>query len=290
MRFCLALSLLFLFSYGNAQELKKPAIIPFTMSPNGHIMITATINGKDGNFIFDTGAGVHLLTKKFADGIDNLKSSNHIHTGHRATGEAITTPIFEVDSMGLGLYHIKNAKVSVYDIDFPLDGLIGLTPFLNHPLTIDFKNKQLIVETDKSFKSRIEKADFEIPIQVKNDRDLEVSIFASILLNDTLELIVGLDSGAGSDVYRFNARYLENFKLDSTAIKSEFRPSYFDPEEGNMYHFVEMQHLSDINKNVIKKNFQATFIEGLIYEGIMGINWIGDILTIDIANKRLLVK
>src|SRR5690606_27308341 len=98
----------------------------------------------------------------------------------------------------------------------------------------------------------------------------------------SLKLNVRLDSGAGFDSYRFNARYLEGLGIDTSAVKKEYRSSYFKPEEGNIYYFSEIPELEDGNGNVRLEDLSATFIEGLIYEGILGINWLGEVITIDI--------
>ena len=76
------------------QEISEQINIPFTQTPNGHIIIPATINGVEGKFIFDTGAGINLLTKKFADNITDLEKTKHFYTGHRATGEEIKSDLW----------------------------------------------------------------------------------------------------------------------------------------------------------------------------------------------------
>ncbi|HEA30489.1 MAG TPA: hypothetical protein ENH91_10920 [Leeuwenhoekiella sp.] len=290
MRFIFLSFYLFLTFSGFAQNLDKPVEIPFNLTPNGHIVIKATVNNVEGDFIFDTGAGVHLLTAKFAEKVKNLKKTTHFHTGHRATGEALETDLWQAKSLDLGALHLENQMVAVYDIEFPLDGLISLTSFTKRAITIDFKQQQLIVETKNSMQERSRSAAFQMPLQITNVRDVEVSISTPVTINDSLEINVGLDSGAGYDVYRFNERYMQMLGVDTATTKNEFKPSYFKPQEGNTYYSTTLKSLSDVGKHVFKKDFKATFIEGLLYEGIMGINWIGEVLTIDIANKRLLVK
>ena len=271
------------------QPLLEKVKIPFTLSPNGHIIINAKINGVDGTFIFDTGAGMNLLTKKFADKITDLEKTHHFHTGHRATGEAIQSDLYKASSLYIADYSSTDRIFAVYDLEFPLDGLISLTAFKNQPFTIDFKENILHLESESSLSKIQQKADFKLPLQVKNDRGIEISVSTTILLNNTLALNVGLDSGAGFGVYRFNSKYMKDLYVDSTKIKSEFKPSYFIPKEGNTYYYTEIDTLSDINKNTSITNFNATFIEGLLYEGIMGINWLGNKLTFDIDNKLLTV-
>ena len=40
--------------------------IPFQLLPSGHIIVTAKVEGKEGNFIFDTGGGINLFFNDFA--------------------------------------------------------------------------------------------------------------------------------------------------------------------------------------------------------------------------------
>lgn len=273
-----------------AQHYTKEKIeIPFKLSPNGHIMIKASVNGVPGNFVFDTGAGMNLLTKDFADKIDSLEKTTHFYTGHRATGEAITSDLYQSEVLKIADFSIEDEQFAVYDIDFPLDGLISLTPLQQKAFTVNFEENKLVIESEESLRRRKENIKFEMPLEINNDRNVKVSV-GTIVQLDSLELHVGLDSGAGFDVYRFNSRYMEALGIDSTQVESKYIPSSFKPEQGNQYYFAEVSRLSDLKVNAEQIDFRATFIDGLIYEGIMGINWIGEIITFDIPAKRILVN
>lgn len=264
--------------------------IPFTQTPNGHIIILAKINGIEGSFIFDTGAGINLLSKKFADKVTDLQKTHHFYTGHRATGEEIQSDLWNSESLDIGGFKVNQEKFAVYDIDFPLDGLISLTPFKDRAITIDLENNILSVETESSLTQLSAQKDFEMPIQINNDRDIRVGIATTIQLNDTLVLNVSLDSGAGFNVFRFSSRYMEHLGVDKESVGSEFKPSMFNPEVGNEYYYTTLSKMTDLHNFVSVKDFKATFIDGLIYEGIMGINWIGKKITFDIPKKRLIVQ
>lgn len=285
-----ALFILFSTLTYSQQNISERIDIPFTISPNGHIIIPAKVNGVEGNFVFDTGAGLNLLTQDFADKVKDLEKTHHFHTGHRATGEEIVSDLWNSKKLEIENFHIENEIFAVYDFEFPLDGLISLTPFTDKQITIDFENKLLSIESNESLQERISNADFEMPIKVSNNKEITIGIATEVQLNNDLTLLVNLDSGAGFDVYRFNSRYLENLGIDSTTVESEYRKSYFKPEEGNTFYFTSVAAMSDENNNVSVKDFKASFIDGLIYEGIMGINWIGEKITIDIPHKRLIVQ
>ncbi|MBC9795400.1 retropepsin-like aspartic protease [Sinomicrobium weinanense] len=271
-------------------KITEPVKVPFTQTSDGHIIIAAKVNGVEGKFIFDTGAGLNLLTKKFADKVKNLEKTHHFYTGHRATGEELHIDLWNSRALDVGSFTVKNEIFSVYDIDLPLDGLISLTPFKDYPVTIDFEHKVLSIESGKSLKELIRRKDFEMPVQVSNDREIAIEIATKVQLDDKLTLNVRLDSGAGFGVYRFSSVYMKKLNVDPDKVRNEFKPSYFKPEEGNRYYYTELSKMTDVNKNVAIKDFGATFIDGLIYEGIMGINWIGKKITIDLSNKRLIVQ
>ncbi|MAO34475.1 MAG: hypothetical protein CMP12_00915 [Zunongwangia sp.] len=287
--FLLVTFLLFSIVFYAQHYTKEKIEIPFKLSPNGHIMIKASVNGIPGNFVFDTGAGMNLLTKDFADKIDNLEKTTHFYTGHRATGEAITSDLYQSEVLKIANFSIEDEQFAVYDIDFPLDGLISLTPLQQKTFTVNFEENKLVIESEESLRRRKENIKFEMPLEINNDRNVKVSV-GTIVQLDSLELHVGLDSGAGFDVYRFNSRYMEALGIDSTQVESKYIPSSFKPEQGNQYYFAEVSRLSDLKVNAEQIGFRATFIDGLIYEGIMGINWIGEIITFDIPAKRILVN
>lgn len=271
-------------------EFSDPVHLPFILTDNGHTMLKGTINGVEGNFIFDTGAGLNMLTKDFADTINDLEKTDGFYTAYRATGEKLQVDLWRADHFQIGPYKLKEEIFSVYDIDFPLDGLISLTVFKGIPITIDYKNEVLVIESDKSMMERINEAEAIIPIQISEERGKTLGISTYVHLDNKLKLQVNLDSGAGFDVFRFSSRYMDPLGIDSSRVEHEFQKSDFKPEEGNDYYYTKIPRMSTSNGKIDINNFKATFIDGLIYEGIMGINWLGDKITIDIPNKRLIVN
>jgi len=280
---------LFISQFINAQsDLSAPVKIPFTVSAAGHIMIKATLNGTEGNFIFDTGAGLNLVTKKFATKA-GLTPTEGFYTGHRATGEALEIDLWKIKSLQLGAFKDANQETAVLDIEFPLDGLISLMPFKNNAITIDYTTKNLIIETDVSLKKLVKK-DNEIPIQISEDGERTLSIATRVKLNNKLTLQIGLDSGAGDNVFRFNSRYMQRLGYDKAKMEGKFIKSDFKPESGNNYYFGTVKELATINNTASVKDINVTFIEGLIYEGIVCTKWLGEKITIDIKGRRILVN
>jgi len=276
-------------SFGQ-NKLSKTITIPFELLGSGHILIKAKVNNIEGNFIFDTGAGLNLLTKKFADKVTNLKKTDGFYTGHRATGEAVDCDLWDSESLEIGSLTSKGQKFTTIDMEFPVDGLISLLPFRDFPLTIDYKNKVLVLETDKSLKE-LTKSGTSFPIQISDDAEKTLGISTYIKVNDKLTLQMNLDSGAGFNVFRFSSRYMEKLGVDETKVEKKYRASDFKPTEGNNYYFTKLDKISVASTDKIKATqFNATFIEGQIYEAIGSINWLGDKITIDIQKKNMIIN
>lgn len=276
-------------SFGQ-NKISKTIKIPFELLESGHILIKVKINNVEGNFVFDTGAGLNLLTKKFAGKIENLRKTDNFYTGHRASGEQLTSDLWDIETLEIGTLSSNSQKFTVFDVEFPFDGLISLLPFREIPITIDYKNKMLVLETDKSLKELI-KTGTEIPIQVADNFEKTLEIATYVKLNDKLTLQMNLDSGAGFNVYRFSSRYMEKLGVDSTKVESRYRPSEFDPKKGTTNYFTKLPKLSAQSSDKIKtSDFRAIFSDDLIYEAIGSINWLGEKITIDIQKKNLIIN
>lgn len=276
-------------SFGQ-NKASKTITIPFDLLGSGHILIKAKVNNIEGNFIFDTGAGLNLMTKKFADKITNLKKTDNFYTGHRATGEALVCDLWDTETLEIGSFNSKGQKFTTIDMDFPVDGLISLLPFKETPITIDYKHKVLVLETEKSLKE-LAKTGTQFPIQISDDGEKTLGISTYIKVNDKLTLQMNLDSGAGFNVFRFSSRYMEKLGIDPAKVEKKYSPSDFKPTEGNNYYFTNLKKISIASADKIKAtDFKATFIEGLIYEAIGSINWLGDKITVDIQKKNMIIN
>lgn len=134
-----AVLILFILQVRSQDSNTNITTVPFTLTENGHIVINAQVNGIEGKFIFDTGSGMNLLTKKFANKIKDLKKTDHFTTGHRATGEEIKSDIWNSNLLKIACFQASKEIFAVYDFPFPLDGLISLTPFKDRAIGVDFE-------------------------------------------------------------------------------------------------------------------------------------------------------
>ncbi|MDN5286024.1 MAG: Aspartyl protease [Mucilaginibacter sp.] len=268
--------------------------IPFELTSRDHIIVKAKINGVEGNFIFDTGAGLTLITKTFADKIGKLHKQDGSYTAFRATGEKLTADLYDAQTVTLGNFVEHNPVLTIFDVDFgplgPIDGLISLMSFREQPFTIDYTNKRLIFETDKSM-SAIRKTGHNIPLQLEDSRDKALTIAAYFIVNNKLTLQFLIDSGAGSNVYRINSKYISALGIDTASATKIAIPSEFDPKLKTTIYQANVKSITTKASPAVQcQDVKASFISGLIYDGIVCLNWIGKQVTFDLKKREMIVQ
>jgi predicted aspartyl protease len=267
--------------------------VPFEMAPSGHILIKARVNNVEGNFILDTGGGLTLLTKKFSEKLTNLQKLDREYTAFRATGEKITADLYTTDEIKIADFTDSAPFMMIYDVDFgPIDGLISLMTFRNQPFTIDYDQKKVIIETPAGMKARSAKGNI-IPLQVDSSRDITLDIFTFVKVNGKLTLQFLVDSGAGNNVFHINSKHMKALGVDAadtSKVVKIIRKSEFNDKIETAVYKSEIQQIAAKDYPQIRyANPKVSFIDGLIYDGTMSLNWFGKQITIDMPKKQMIV-
>lgn len=258
--------------------------IPFTLNEYGHIMIKVKVDNVEGNFIFDTGAGLNVYFEKFAKKLAKKESYNFF-VGHRATGEAIDCPLYRSENLVIGKNNFKDQTYSTFDVDFPnIDGLISLHTFQNLPVTIDYEKSELVFGDIKNS----DKKKF-IDIQIADEAGKAIDIFTNVKVNNKITIQVSLDSGSGKGAYSFSSRFLDVLGLNKADFKTIEAKSDFNNEKSNKVYNGSVAEIATVNGLAKVENPKARFVDGLIYEGITGIDWIGKKITISIPDKKIYI-
>jgi hypothetical protein len=262
--------------------------IPIEILESGHIIIKAKVNGVDGKFFFDTGGGITLLTKQFSEKVKGLNKQDGVFTGFRSTGERLDLDLYKAEKISIGKWHIDKPVISVIDADLAgFDGLISLNLFGKQPFTLDLKNKTFTFETPEGLAKR-ELNGRNIKLQVRKDRDKSIDIFTYVVLNGQDTLQFSLDSGAGYNSFKINSRYLRN-RDDTAKVKRFLKKSEFDANYKTEYFITDTRKLALKDFPAINvENFKTKYSD-LIYDGIASVNWLGNVLTIDLDKERLII-
>ncbi|RAJ80372.1 aspartyl protease [Chitinophaga dinghuensis] len=268
--------------------------IPFQLMESGHILVKAKVDGVEGNFIFDTGAGLTAFTKTFFDKLKHVVREDGGYTGFRATGERMDLDLYKVKQFQLGSLIHEEEEISYVDANLGgIDGIISLKYMESQPFTIDFEKKVLRLETPKTLAQIREKAT-SIPVQLEQSRNKSLALFSYFRVNDTLTLQVSFDSGAGKDVYRLNSKYMKALQIDpsdTAHVRTIERKSEFNEQFKSHIYLAAVKKIASEKAPAIQRaNVRAQFVDGLIYDGIIWINWLGSKISFDLQHQQLLVQ
>ena len=139
------------------------AIVPIKTVAGAGKAIRATVNGRQGLFLFDTGEGVSTVTPKFARKI-GCRSWGQV-TGFRMTGERLDFERCDHVRFGIAGQDFEAPIAGVFDItgllpdsSTELSGALGLDLFAGRKITIESKSNRIVVESPRSFAKRIRAA------------------------------------------------------------------------------------------------------------------------------------
>ncbi|MCV9927905.1 retropepsin-like domain-containing protein [Flavobacterium sp. LS1R49] len=276
--------------FGNAQQ-----VVPFTVSTGGHMMINAEIDGVKGKFIFDTGAGLNLVTKNYFDKLKGTTTDNTFFTGFRATGDRIDLQLYSAKELIIGSFKYSNPGITYLDLNWgDIDGILSLKNFEDAIVTLDYNKNVLVIENKKDFASIKKSAKAIIPIQITNTRGVSLGISCYAMINGIQKAQLVLDSGAGKDVYRVNSRYMPVLNIDpkdTLKVEKIVRKSEMKEGHENVMYKAELGSIAIANTDkVAVKNVKTQFVDGLIYDGIVPIDWLGKKITISVPTSEIIVS
>jgi predicted aspartyl protease len=233
--------------------------------------IHVTVKGKEGDFLFDTGGGVTLLTKEFAQGMDCKfwgRSTGYNMFGKRGDGPHCDD--VQLDANGVKLTPV-NVGIIDFDDQFPgdrsPDGLLSLDAFDGKAITIDQKSATLTIETSASIAKRVRSMK-EFPLRVARECSGRcLAAYLGVKTNDGMSWL-NIDTGAGG-VSLISTEYARTFGLD--------------PDKKQQIIDFPISNDTTINGPVM--------IADMIMDGNLGQPFLSQfVITIDLAHGRVWLK
>lgn len=264
------MTVLLLTSFGiaDARASSAPQVIKLQRFRKALWTVHVTVKGKEGDFLFDTGGGVTLLTDKFLEGID-CKFWGRT-TGYNMFGEKASGP--HCDDVELRSGGVSLTKVSVGKFDFgdrfagdrTPDGILSLDAFDGKAITIDQTAATITIETPKSLAKRT-KSMREMPLRVSRECSARcLSVFAGVPTSAGMTWLT-LDSGA-SGVSLISKDHAALFGLDPNAKDQR------------------LKHLAAPGIPIDS----PVLVTDLIMDGNLGQPFLSQyVITLDLANSRL---
>lgn len=163
-----------------------PVIVPFEfVKGDTAVVVPVTVDGRGLHLVLDTGAGIEAIAAGVAKEL-NIQVTE-THTGKRLNGDPLTVGMGKARSVTFGSITKRDwplAPMEYFDEtskEINVQGLLSLKFFEDHPFTIDYPGKKIIIETASSLAERKRKGFVtpifttqEIPRALGAEVDLEV--------------------------------------------------------------------------------------------------------------------
>lgn len=170
---------------GAAEAAPVVQVIPLQTATGGVQTIEASIDGKRGTFLFDSGFGVSAVTPVMAKRI-NCRPWGRI-TGFRAIGERVDSKqcqpvVLDINGFVTGLPTVTLIDLQQYMPPKSPEyaGAVGLDAFADKIVTLRTRANQIVVETRNSMRSRISHAT-AIPVRlVREAQGASLTVFAGV--------------------------------------------------------------------------------------------------------------
>lgn len=120
-----------------------------------HVMIQGRINGKEANFLIDTGASRSVFDpKNIANFIDNPQFEKKEGITAGVGGNELESAIFDIEALNLGDLEIRHYNAVALDLEnihesyekvhLPkIDGIIGGDLLVKHKAVINYRQKKI---------------------------------------------------------------------------------------------------------------------------------------------------
>jgi hypothetical protein len=161
---------------GHVGQAANPlAIVPIESVAGAGAAVRATVNGRPGLFLFDTGEGISTITPKFAHEI-GCRAWGQV-TGFRMSGERLDFQRCDHVRFGMAGQRFEAPIAGIFDVmsllpesKTELAGSLGLDIFAGRRITIEPKSSRIVVESGQSFSKRIRSAR-RLPSRIVRDAE-----------------------------------------------------------------------------------------------------------------------
>ena len=264
-----------------------PVAIPFTVS-DGMLVVPATVGGTTPiHMILDTGAGLDILAPSLIGKLHGRRAG--AFSAHRMTGERIDVPLFVIPEIKIGPVVRSGTVVGAWDVldTLHLDGILSVNSFRESAFTIDFVTRVLTFETPQSLTGR-RAAGRVSPLRVDDLRGTALDLFATFLIGSEPGQCE-IDTGSQSAVV--SMRFLGPLGIEKDG------PGVVRRERRTIAGGLEVRYDTTLPRLALGSTPPFVLADpvvsfsDIIYDCVIGTQfWSGRVLTIDIANRQLIVS
>ena len=269
-----------------------PDKIPFVLTDGLLISLPAMVDGTAGDFLLDTGAGIHVVASSVLTRISARPAGRY--TGFRHTGERVDFDMYRISSVTVGTTRLRDPLVGGWPLldQLKIAGILSARIFEDHPATLDFRAKALIFETAETLPARV-RSGRRLPLGISRDRDKSLELFADFIMTSggrRVEAECKLDTGLDGCI-------VDTRLMASLGLAKE-SPAVTRRETRSLFGAAEIQYRTELSglqlrdrPDVAATNVEVVFKERLTGDCLVGTRfWLDRLVTIDLENARLIVE
>lgn len=278
-------------------EIEKGQIINFKLVDNNVILVPVTLNDSvKSTFIFDTGGGINVLSHKLAKKL-NFKASGS-YSGKRMSGQKLCMSTGKINSLSFGSLRKKDVAVANWDLksflpDSPtyknVEGVLSLTYFVDRPFTLDYKHKQIILESNDSLQDRLSNGKVS-PIKVVTKKEIDTAIFLPVKVGRKNKAEVEVDTG--SNHFILDTSYMEKLGINQNDKTLVVRIGHDQTNHKYKRFYKDLKQSISINScPSVKQAGPKVMFQKIIYDGLIGKDFLKEYATtFDLKNSRMIFQ
>jgi hypothetical protein len=180
------------------QTLATPVEVALTPYIGQLVTVDAAIGTDTARLIFDTGGGETVISPGIAKRLGCTPSGRSV--GYRMNGDRVDLSYCPSVTLSIGGIGFGHDQIGVWDVQAllptgapPIDGVLSLKTFLDHPFTLRLAERKLTLETSDAFRAQVKgMSRLRSRIATGSDGD-ELTVFVRGAVGDTAWFL--MDSG-----------------------------------------------------------------------------------------------
>jgi len=244
--------------------------------------IRATLGEMPVQLLVDTGIGVNVVSPEVAETLA-LPGTGETFAGRRMSGQLIEAPLVRLPPVCVDGRFIADQVAAVLELGSPdgehgFSGILGLTTFRDHPLTVDPQARTLVLGSPPG-------AAYQVDLDVRRDGHATDS-FVDLVLPSGVVAHVELDTGSASLI--LDTRYLERGEvaLDGDVETIEETDETGHPRRRLVARLAGGIHLVGAPETALAS--PALIAQDIIHDGLVGTDFLDRFRwTIDVGRAEL---
>lgn len=258
-----------------------PEAVPFELVRH-LLVVRARVNGEEGRFVFDSGIGVTTLASSFAERVGVAPSGDGF-SGRRMSGQDVSLPLAEVESVELGAFRRERATVGIFDLGGALPELSDLAGFLSlgdfgDSVTVDYERREL---------RAVPVQGVAVPLELHRDGP-SLDAYLALELSSGTRILVEVDMG--SDVLILDERFSGDVGVNLSDGTLERREA--TDETGHRYvrtFGVARGGIHPVGAPNLEQRDPRVMFQSIIHDGLVGHDFLSRFgaVTWDLRGARL---